>query len=96
MTPGNWRKASRSNATGGNCVETRTFNHVSAAVEVRDSKAPQLGSLAIDRTEFTALLDSLKLQRLRSSGPPGRWAAVSLPWPKGLAFLHLLVCSMTG
>ena len=59
-TPGNWRKSSRSQG-GGQCVETRTFNHGNASVEVRDSKAPQLGSLAIDRAEFTALLDSVEV-----------------------------------
>jgi len=60
-TPGKWRKSSRSAPNGGNCVETRAFNHNSAPVEMRDSKAPQLGSLAIDRAEFAALLDSVKL-----------------------------------
>jgi len=59
-TPDGWRKSSRSNPSGGNCVETRTFDVATAMVEVRDSKAPQLGSLAISRTEFTALLDSVK------------------------------------
>lgn len=59
-TPGKWRKSTRSGANTGNCVETRTLNHTGAAIELRDSKAPQLGSLAIDRTDFTALLGSLK------------------------------------
>ena len=59
-TPGMWRKSTRSGNSGGNCVETRTFNSAMALVEVRDSKAPQLGSLAIDRAEFAALLDSVK------------------------------------
>ncbi|MFD0555728.1 uncharacterized protein DUF397 [Stackebrandtia endophytica] len=54
MSPGKWRKSSRSQ--GGNCVETRTYDQVAAPVEVRDSKAPELGSLAIDRSEFAALL----------------------------------------
>lgn len=56
MTPGKWRKSSRSGNTGGNCVEVR----LSGSVEVRDSKAPVLGSLAITATEFAALLDSVK------------------------------------
>lgn len=56
MTPGKWRKSSRSGAGSGNCVETRTFNTASASVEVRDSKAPELGSLAVSRGEFAALL----------------------------------------
>jgi len=60
MTPGKWRKSTRSQGGGGNCVETRTFNHNDAPVEIRDSKAPTLGSLAISRNEFTALLDSVR------------------------------------
>lgn len=54
MTPGKWRKSSRSAGNSGNCVEVR----LAGPVEVRDSKAPQLGSLAISRTEWAALLDS--------------------------------------
>ena len=79
MAPGKWRKSSRSQGTG-NCVETRTFNHHSAPVEMRDSKAPQLGSLAIDRTEFADLLDSVKLER-RTTAAPKQWrvAASFLP-----------------
>ncbi|MFD0556232.1 uncharacterized protein DUF397 [Stackebrandtia endophytica] len=61
MTPGKWRKSTRSGGASNNCVETRTFNHAPAPVEVRDSKAPELGSLAIDRDEFVALLESVKL-----------------------------------
>jgi len=60
MTPGKWRKSSRSGDSGGNCVETRTFHHEDAPVEVRDSKAAQLGSLAIGRAEFAALLSIVK------------------------------------
>ena len=69
MTPGKWRKGTRS-GNGGNCVETRTFNHDNAPVEVRDSKAPKLGSLTIDRAEFIARLDSVKLSTTCRSGPP--------------------------
>lgn len=56
MTPGKWRKSSRSAGNSGNCVEAR----FAGPVEVRDSKAPQLGSLAMSRTEWAALLDSAK------------------------------------
>lgn len=56
MTPGKWRKSKRSSAGGNNCVETRTFNTGAASVEVRDSKAPEIGSLAVSRDEFAALL----------------------------------------
>lgn len=52
---GKWRKSSRSNPNGGDCVEVR----LAGPVEVRDSKAPQLGTLAMSRTEFTSLLESL-------------------------------------
>lgn len=48
---GRWRKSSRSQGSG-ECVEVR----LSGPVEVRDSKAPQLGTLAMSRTEFAALL----------------------------------------
>lgn len=56
MTPGKWRKSSRSGADSGNCVELRLNTHI----EIRDSKAPHLGSLAVTRAEFAALLDSAK------------------------------------
>lgn len=61
MTPGKWRKASRSGGNGGNCVEVRAWTD-GGPVEVRDSKAPTLGSLAISSTDFAALKDSLKLE----------------------------------
>lgn len=51
---GKWRKSSRSSGSG-NCVEIR----LAGPVEIRDSKAPQLGSLAIPRTAWAALLDSI-------------------------------------
>lgn len=57
MTFGKWRKSSRSGPDSGNCVETRTANTASAPVEMRDSKAPHLGSLTVTRIEFSALLD---------------------------------------
>jgi len=70
MTPGRWRKSSRSSTAQGNCVETRTCFAMTAPVELRDSKAPALGSLAIDRAEFTALLNSVKLSTACCSGLP--------------------------
>ena len=82
MTPGKWRKSTRSGPASNNCVETRTFNTATALIEVRDSKAPALGSLAIDRPEFIALLDSVKLSTTCRSGlPHPRWAATSRPSP---------------
>jgi len=59
-TPGKWRKSTRSGANTGNCVETRAYNMPGSAVEIRDSKAPHLGSLALTRPDFTALLYSVK------------------------------------
>ena len=59
MTAGKWRKSSRSSSAGGQCVETRTYAVENAPVEVRDSKAPQLGSLAVNRDEFAALLRAI-------------------------------------
>ena len=57
MTPGKWRKSSRSGQQG-NCVEARLNQ---AGPELRDSKLGD-GSpvLALTRTDFTALLDSAK------------------------------------
>ncbi|GAA4901207.1 uncharacterized protein DUF397 [Stackebrandtia albiflava] len=55
MTAGKWRKSTRSQGSGNNCVEVR----LSGSVEVRDSKAPAVGSLAVDRAEFAALLRSV-------------------------------------
>lgn len=59
MTPGKWRKSTRSGGGANNCVETRTHNNVAAPVEVRDSKAPEIGSLAVPRGEFAALLRAI-------------------------------------
>ncbi|GAA4906072.1 uncharacterized protein DUF397 [Stackebrandtia albiflava] len=50
-----WRKSSRSGPNTGNCVEVR----LTGPVEVRDSKAPDLGSLTVPRHEFIALLRGL-------------------------------------
>ncbi|GAA4901196.1 uncharacterized protein DUF397 [Stackebrandtia albiflava] len=55
MATAKWRKSTRSGNSGGNCVEVR----LNGPVEVRDSKAPALGSLAIERAEFAALLRSV-------------------------------------
>ena len=57
MTPGKWRKSTRSPSSGGNCVEARL--NVTGP-ELRDSKAPELGTLRLSRTDFSALLDSLR------------------------------------
>jgi len=78
-TPGRWRKSSRSNVNGGNCVEARTSELATSPVEVRDSKAPQLGSLTIDRAGFAALLDSVKLSTTFHGGSPLTVASRHVP-----------------
>ena len=50
-----WRTASRSQASGGNCVEVC----LNEQVEVRDSKAPAVGSLAVSRTDWAVLKESI-------------------------------------
>lgn len=54
---GKWRKSSRSQPSGGNCVETRLNG---GTAEIRDSKSPASGILAVTPADFTALLDSVK------------------------------------
>ena len=58
MTPGPWRKSTRSQGSGGNCVEARLNQ---TGPEVRDSKLGDASPiLSLSRTDFTALLDSVK------------------------------------
>lgn len=52
-----FRKSSRSQGSGNNCVEVGLGD----MVEVRDSKAPRLGTLAMSRAEWAALLNSAKI-----------------------------------
>ncbi|MBO2448713.1 DUF397 domain-containing protein [Actinomadura barringtoniae] len=52
-----WRKASRSNDTGGACVELASLGK---AVAVRDSKDPEGPYLAFERSDFGALVHRLK------------------------------------
>ncbi|MGI5324191.1 DUF397 domain-containing protein [Actinomadura nitritigenes] len=52
-----WRKASRSNTSGNECVE------VAALVEgrgIRDSKAPDAGHLTLSPDGFAQLIDRVK------------------------------------
>jgi hypothetical protein len=55
-----WRKSSRSDETGGHCVEVAGLSRV---VCIRDSKAPGVGHLELPRESFAALLDHLKSYR---------------------------------
>lgn len=52
-----WRKSSRSNSQGGECVELADLG---AKVGVRDSKNPGAGHLALTPAAFTALVTRLK------------------------------------
>ncbi|GAA4911156.1 uncharacterized protein DUF397 [Stackebrandtia albiflava] len=57
MTPGKWRKSSRSPSTGGNCVEARMH---AGTPEIRDSKMGDRSPiLEMSRTDFVALLRSV-------------------------------------
>jgi hypothetical protein len=53
---GKWRKSTRSQGGGNNCVETRMNGR---AAEIRDSKAPASGVLAVTPRDLAALLDSV-------------------------------------
>ena len=57
MTPGKWRKSTRSSNSGANCVEARLNVF---GPELRDSKAPELGTLPISRSDLSALLHSVR------------------------------------
>ncbi|MFD0556233.1 uncharacterized protein DUF397 [Stackebrandtia endophytica] len=92
MNKNGWRKSSWSTGSGNNCVEVRARG----SVEVRDSKAPTLGSLAISRVEFAALLESVKLQRLVAAVHLAEVGRCSVVRAGTLARLDVLVLNMTG
>lgn len=55
---GPWRKSSRSaGGTSSQCVETRANG---PRVDVRDSKAPELGFLNMSASDWDALLTTVK------------------------------------
>jgi hypothetical protein len=56
-----WRKASRSTANGGNCVEV---GRVANRILVRDSKAPDAGHLTFSPEVFRAFVARVKEGRL--------------------------------
>ncbi|MFE2751383.1 DUF397 domain-containing protein [Actinosynnema sp. NPDC059335] len=58
---GTWRKSSRSNSSGGACVELACGNDVRA---VRDSKNPHGGVLLIGDRSAGAFLAAVKAGRL--------------------------------
>ncbi|NVI90358.1 DUF397 domain-containing protein [Actinomadura sp. BRA 177] len=52
-----WRKSSRSNASGEECVEVAALPDGRG---IRDSKAPDAGHLTLTTTGFTQLLTHIK------------------------------------
>lgn len=52
-----WRKSSRSNGTGGHCVEAATTGR---AVAVRDSKNPHGPALTVSARAWTTFTRSLR------------------------------------
>ncbi|TDD92246.1 DUF397 domain-containing protein [Actinomadura rubrisoli] len=55
-----WRKSSRSNGAGGECVEVAEAD---AFIAVRDSKVPSGPSLAFPAQQWSALLRDIKTGR---------------------------------
>ncbi|WP_018656053.1 DUF397 domain-containing protein [Actinomadura flavalba] len=53
-----WRKSTRSQGDGGNCVELST--NVTEAVRIRDSKNPTGPHLALTRPHLAGLLTDVK------------------------------------
>lgn len=56
-----WRKSSRSNTSGGQCVEVADLT---GNIGLRDSKAPEAGHLTLSPQSFAALLARVKRDEL--------------------------------
>lgn len=56
-----WRKSSRSNSSGGDCVEVASL---AGTIGIRDSKAPDAGHLTLSPATFAALLTRAKRDEL--------------------------------
>ena len=56
-----WRKSSRSNTTGGDCVEVADL---AGTIGLRDSKAPDAGHLSVSAASFADLLARVKRDEL--------------------------------
>ncbi|MEU5987770.1 DUF397 domain-containing protein [Spirillospora sp. NPDC047418] len=56
-----WRKSSRSNASGEECVEVAAL---SAGYGIRDSKASEVGHMTLTTNAFTQLLTRIKQDEL--------------------------------
>jgi hypothetical protein len=52
-----WRKSSRSNTQGGDCVEVAA---IEGTIRVRDGKAPRAGHIAVGQEEFSGLVARIK------------------------------------
>jgi hypothetical protein len=52
-----WRKASRSNTQGNECVEIADLNGI---VGVRDSKNTEAGHLVLEASSFGSLISQIK------------------------------------
>jgi hypothetical protein len=61
LTGAQWRKSSRSNSTGGDCVEVA--DNLPGIVAVRDSKDPNGPALAFRSTSWRAFVARLPQQR---------------------------------
>ncbi|MEQ4303931.1 DUF397 domain-containing protein [Plantactinospora sp. B6F1] len=57
LTGAKWRKSTRSNSTGGNCVEVA--DNLSGVVAVRDSKDPGGPALAFGPEAWRAFVSDL-------------------------------------
>lgn len=57
LNHGPWRKASRSNESGDDCVEVASLR---SAVALRDSKDPSGPKIIVSRSDFRHLAETLK------------------------------------
>jgi len=56
MTPGKWRKSSRSSSAGGSCVEARLSE---TGPQIRDSKLGEASPIfELSRSDLSALLNT--------------------------------------
>lgn len=58
LSDARWRKSSRSNGSGGNCVEVA--DNLPGIVAVRDSKNPNGPALVLPRAQWHTLLSNIK------------------------------------
>jgi Domain of unknown function (DUF397). len=55
-----WRKSSRSNGTGGDCVEVAVVSGNKPMIAIRDSKNPRGGVLAVSTGDWRAFVAGIK------------------------------------